>query len=312
MNKNIVVIGSSNVDFFMKMERLPRLGETVTDCKFMQVFGGKGANQAVGAARAGGKVTFVNCVGDDNFADLMIDNFSKDGINTDFIFREKDIACGAALIMIDSLGNNYLSVAPGANYRLKNTHIDKVRNIIHDASIVLLQYEVLPETLKYIIDVCHEMKKKVVLNLAPTRPIEDKYLGKISILVVNEIEAEFLTGSKVEIQEEIEAAAESLLQRGIETVIITLGKEGSYISTRHYREKVPAFKVVAQDTTAAGDVYCGSLCVALTEGKNLKEAVRFASAASAISVTRLGAQPSAPARQEIETFLSLNPAPSLI
>ena len=306
MTSNIVVIGSSNVDFFMKMDRLPRLGETVTDCTFMQVFGGKGANQAVGAARAGGKVTFVNCAGDDKFADLMIDNFKQDGMNTDFVFREKDIASGAALIMIDSQGNNYLSVAPGANYRLKKFHIDKAKHVIRDAAIILLQYEILPETLEYIIDVCHDLGKKVVLNLAPARTIEDIYLGKISILVVNEVEAEFLTGKKVTTSDEIETAAASLLKKGIETVIITLGKEGSYIATGEYREQIPAYRVEAKDTTAAGDVYCGSLCVALVEGKSLSEAVRFANAASAISVTRLGAQPSAPTRQEIEEFLKIS------
>ncbi len=176
MTNNIVVIGSSNVDFIMKMERLPKVGETVTDSIFMQVFGGKGANQAVGAARAGGKVTFVSCVGDDKFADLMIENFKQDGINTDFVFKEKDVATGAALIMIGSKGNNYISVAPGANYRLSKSHIDKITGIIRNADIILLQYEILPETLKYVIDVCHGLKKRVVLNLAPARPIEDKYL----------------------------------------------------------------------------------------------------------------------------------------
>ena len=304
MSDNIIVIGSSNVDFFMKMDRLPRLGETVTDCTFMQVFGGKGANQAVGAARAGGKVTFVNCVGDDQFADLMVKNFRNDGINTDYIFREKDIASGAALIMIDSQGNNYLSVAPGANYRLKKSHIDMVKDVIRDAAIVLLQYEVLPETLEYIIEVCHALGKQVVLNLAPARPIRDDFLKKISILVVNEVEAEFLTGKNVSSPEEVEQAASVLLVKGIETVIITLGREGSYIATNDTKEKIPAFTVEALDTTAAGDVYCGSLCVALVEGRSLQEAVRFAGAAAAISVTRLGAQPSAPTRKGIELFIN--------
>lgn len=304
MTNNIIVIGSSNVDFFMKMERLPKLGETVTDCTFMQVFGGKGANQAVGAARAGGKVTFVNCVGDDQFAGIMIDNFRKDGINTECVFREKDIASGAALIMIDSRGNNYLSVAPGANYRLKKSHIDKAKDVIRDAEVVLLQYEVLPETLEYIIKVCHGLGKKIVLNLAPARPIGEEYLKKISILIVNEVEAEFLTGRNVSSSDEVEEAAAALVDIGIETVIITLGKEGSYIAAPGKKVKIPAFRVVAQDTTAAGDVYCGSLCVALVEGKSLSEAVRFANAASAISVTRLGAQPSAPTRKEIESFLN--------
>lgn len=304
MPNNIVVIGSSNVDFFMTMDRLPKLGETVTDCTFKQVFGGKGANQAVGAARAGGNVTFVNCVGDDQFSGLMIENFRKDGISTDYVFREKDIASGAALIMIDSHGNNYLSVAPGANYRLKKPHIDRAKDVINDAAIVLLQYEVLTETLEYIIEVCHSLGKKVMLNLAPARPIGEEYLKKISILVVNEVEAEFLTGQGVSSAEDIEKAASALLAKGIETVIITLGKEGSYVATIGAREKIPAFRVEARDTTAAGDVYCGTLCVALVKGKSLHEAVRFAGAAAAISVTRLGAQPSAPAREEIESFIN--------
>jgi ribokinase len=303
MTRNIVVIGSSNVDFIMKMERLPKVGETVTDSVFVQVFGGKGANQAVGAARAGGNVTFVSCAGNDKFSDLMIESFNKDGIKTDYVFREKDIATGAALIMIGSKGSNYISVAPGANYRLSKSHIDKIREIICNASIVLLQYEILPETLKYIIDICHGLEKRILLNLAPAKPIEDIYLERISILVVNEVEAEFLTGKKVTTSKEIESAATSLLGKGIKTVIITLGEEGSYIAAPDYREKIPAFRVKAVDTTAAGDIYCGSLCVALVEGKSLPEAVRFAGAASAISVTRLGAQPSAPTRKEIESFL---------
>jgi len=303
MTSNIVVIGSSNVDLIMKMERLPKVGETVTDSVFMQVFGGKGANQAVGAARAGGKVTFVSCLGDDKVADLMIENFKHDGINTDFVFKEKEVATGAALIMIGSKGSNYISVAPGANYRLTKSHIDKITGVIQNAAIVLLQYEILPETLKYIIDVCHGLKKRVVLNLAPAKPIEDKYLEKLSILVVNETEAEFLTGTKVTTSNEIEVTAATLLKKGIGTVIITLGEEGSYIATHDYREKINAFRVKAVDTTAAGDIYCGSLCVALTEGKSLPDAVRFAGAASAISVTRMGAQPSAPTREEIELFL---------
>jgi ribokinase len=304
MNNNFVVIGSSNVDFIMKMERLPRVGETITDSVFMQVFGGKGANQAVGAARAGGKVTFVSCVGDDNNADLMIESFKKDGINVDFVFKENGVATGAALIMIGSKGKNYISVAPGANYRLSKSHIDLARATIENASIILLQYEIVPETLQYIINICHGLNKKVVLNLAPARPIGYDTLEKIGILVVNETEAEFLTGKNVSTAGEIETAATFLLKKGIETVIITLGEGGSYIATKDCRKKINAFQVTAVDTTAAGDVYCGSLCVALVEEKSLQDAVRFASAAAALSVTRLGAQPSAPDRREIESFLA--------
>ena len=152
MKKTITVIGSSNVDMIMKMEKLPRLGETVTDAEFFQVYGGKGANTAVGAARAGGNVNFVNCVGDDIFSDPMVENFRKDGINTEFVFKEKGISSGTALIMIGGKGDNYLSVSPGANYRLTPDYIDKADKAIAESDIIIIQNEILPETIKYIID----------------------------------------------------------------------------------------------------------------------------------------------------------------
>ena len=303
MSKNIVVIGSSNIDLIMKMERVPKLGETVTEGEFSQVFGGKGANQAVGAARTGGQVTFVSCVGDDAFGTQMIEGFNNDGINTEFVTIEQDVASGTALIMIDSEGQNAISVAPGANSRLKEHHIDRASMAISQAEIVLFQYEILPESLEYAIHKCHELGERIALNLAPARPISDEALSKLSILIVNEIEAEFLTGLPADSPENISKIANALLEKGIETVIITLGKEGSYIAQKGHSEMVAAYEVEAVDTTAAGDIYCGSLCTALVEGKTMAEAVRFASAAAAISVTRLGAQPSAPSREEIEDFM---------
>ncbi len=160
MKKTITVIGSSNVDMIMKMEKLPRLGETVTDAEFFQVYGGKGANTAVGAARAGGNVNFVNCVGDDIFSDPMVENFRKDGINTEFVFKEKGISSGTALIMIGGKGDNYLSVAPGANYRLTPDYIDKADKAIAESDIIIIQNEILPETIKYIIDKAHHWGKR--------------------------------------------------------------------------------------------------------------------------------------------------------
>lgn len=306
MNKTITVIGSSNIDMIMKMNNLPRLGETVTDAEYFQVYGGKGANTAVGAARAGGNVFFVNCVGDDIFSEPMVENFKKDGINTDFVFREKGISSGTALIMIGGKGDNYLSVAPGANYRLTADYIDKARKAIENAEMIIVQNEIPIETIRYIIDMASSHGKKILYNYAPAKPFPGINFEKIEFLVVNETEAEFLSGQKVETDSEIEKAARILVDKGATNVIITLGARGSYINSENLKIYLPAFKVDAIDTTAAGDIYCGSLAVALTEGKNLKEAVRFAGAASAISVTRLGAQPSAPLRNEIEKFLLQN------
>ena len=194
MKKTITVIGSSNIDMIMKMEKLPRLGETVTDAEFFQVYGGKGANTAVGAARAGGSVSFVNCVGDDIFSDPMVENFRKDGINTDFVFKEKGISSGTALIMIGGKGDNYLSVAPGANYRLTAGYIDKAVRAVEEAGIILIQNEIPAETIKYIIDKAFSMGKNILYNFAPAKPIFDIEWKKIHYLVVNETEAEFLSG----------------------------------------------------------------------------------------------------------------------
>ncbi len=304
MKKNIVVIGSSSVDYIMKMSRLPGVGETITDAVFMETFGGKGANQAVGAARAGGDVCFVNCVGDDDSSRRMVEHFRNEGINADFVFEEKGISCGKALVMIGEQGANYLSVAPGANYRLTTQHIDKVDALIKNASMVVLQFEILPETLKYILGVCGRHNTRVMWNYAPARDFDKSYLRKVTILVVNEVEAGMLSGINVAAEDSVELASKKLLSFGCETVIITLGAQGSYVASSGIGEWIPAFKVEALDTTAAGDVYCGCLAVALSEGRTLSDSARFATAAAAICVTRLGAQPSAPFRNEIDAFRS--------
>jgi len=303
VNNSILVIGSTNVDFLIKTEKLPALGETVTDGIFLQNFGGKGANQAVGAARAGGNVTFVTCLGSDRYADELIENFKNDGIDTSFVFKEEGIATGSALIMLDKIGNNYLSVAPGSNYRMTSAHIDKAIEAFEDAEIIVLQMEIPFETNEYIFRLAAEHKKKILFNMAPARPFDYSLLKNVYTFVVNEIEASMVTGLKVETEEEIIAAARELIKKGPEIVIITLGSKGAFVAAKEKHEFLPAFIVDAIDTTAAGDVYCGSLAVALVEGKSISEAIRFAAAASAICVTRLGAQPSAPKRNEIEEFL---------
>jgi ribokinase len=304
--KKIVVIGSSNVDLIMKMDHLPEKGETVTDAEFFQVYGGKGANQAVAAARAGGNVAFVSCVGEDAYTPQMVVNYIRDGIDTSFIFPENGVASGHALIMIGGQGMNYISVAPGANYLLTPGKIHEAMPLLEEAAMIVMQYEIPEETIKYSIDLANKKGIPVMWNVAPARAFDFSYIPKVNILVLNEVEAGFLAGMEVNNEQDAEIAAARLVKTGVEKVIITLGSKGAFMLTKSEKVSVPAFKVEAIDTTAAGDTFCGSLAVAIVEGKPMEEALRFASAAAAISVTRMGAQPSAPFRKEIEEFILRN------
>lgn len=303
MKAPIVVVGSSNVDLIMKMDRLPKRGESVTDAEFMQTYGGKGANQAVAAAKAGGEVAFVNCVGDDSYGRQVIANLQQAGIDTRYVFTESQTATGTALIMIGGSGENYLGVAPGANYHLDPARVAQANDLITTAGMVLVQYEITPETLEYTIDLAHQAGCPVLFNLAPPRPVNKEILGKVNFLVVNETEAAFLCGFPVDHEEQAWKAVDTLKASGVGTVILTLGARGCLYASDQARGRVPAFPVQAVDTTAAGDVFCGTLVVSLVEGIQIEEGLRFASAAAAITVTRMGAQPSIPSRAEIEKFL---------
>jgi ribokinase len=304
MAGRVVVVGSSNVDLVMKLPRLPRVGETVTDGVFAQVFGGKGANQAVGAARAGGDVAFVSSVGDDAYGSQVIESLKADGIDTRFVFEETGVATGTALIMVGGEGHNCIAVAPGANYRLTPLHVDRAREALAGAAVIGTQCEIPPDTLDRVIALGAELGKPVLLNLAPARAVSDASLARLAVLAVNETEAEFLTGRPVASEADVETVADALRAKGPRTVVLTLGARGAYVAGEGVKALVPGFPVEAVDTTAAGDVHCGALAVALVEGRPLLEAVRFANAAAAISVTRLGAQPSAPGRAEIDALLA--------
>ncbi len=304
MGGTVVVVGSSNVDLIMKMARLPKPGETVTNAVFAQTFGGTGANQAVAAARAGARVVFVSCVGGDAYGTQVVHNLERDGIDTRFVFVEPEVATGTALIMIGDQGQNCISVAPGANGRLTPAHVDRAREAIAEASCLITQCEIPSETVAHVVELGASLGKPVVLNVAPARAVADATLAALSGLALNETEAEFLTGRPVRTATEIEAAAAALLAKGPRTVLLTLGARGAYLAVDEVRAMVPAFAVEAVDTTAAGDVHCGAFVVARVEGRSIVESVRFANAAAALSVTRLGAQPSAPARAEIEALLA--------
>ncbi|MGB3780962.1 MAG: ribokinase, partial [Tunicatimonas sp.] len=232
MSKKIVVIGSSNVDLIMKMERLPERGETITDADFVQTYGGKGANQAVAAARAGGHVVLVNCVGDDVYTPPMVQNFRDDGIDTQYVFSETGVASGHALVMIGDGGNNYLSVAPGANYRLTPEKLaSEAPNVLDDAAMVLMQYEIPADTIKYVLEQAQAQNIPVLWNFAPARSFDLSYLSKVHTLVVNEVEAEFLVDEKVTSAADAERVAQQLLERGVQQVVVTLGERGAFFAS---------------------------------------------------------------------------------
>ena len=302
MKPNLVVIGSSNTDMIIKLDRIPRPGETVLGGEFVTAAGGKGANQAVGAARAGGCVTFVARIGSDVFGDQAIAGFQEDDINVEYVFRDKKTPSGVALIFVAKDGENSIAVASGANARLSPADIKKARKAIAKASAVIMQLETPLETVQCAVDLAFKSGVPVILNPAPAQELPNALLEKVSILTPNESEAELLTGCKITDDTSAGKAASRLLGRGIKTVIITLGPAGAFIATKEQQQRIPAFKVKAVDSTAAGDIFNGALSVALGEGKSLADAVRFANAAAAISVTRLGAQPSAPSRREIDSF----------
>ena len=298
----IAVIGSANVDFIMQVERLPDAGETVTDGVFQQTFGGKGANQAVAAARAGGRVTFVTGLGDDAYAPVMRENFQRDGIETDRILMQSGTACGSALIMFDRQGHNYLAVAPGANYALTPATIDACADVIGGAEMLILQMEIPTPAILRALEIAHDTGTPVLFNYAPVRDQSVPISAQIQTLVVNENEAMALTGLAVDTPEQAAVAAQALRMRGPSLVVLTLGASGAYADCADFSGLVPAFAVTPVDTTAAGDVFCGAFAVALREGRPLPQAVRFANAASAVSVTRSGAQPSIPTRAAIHAL----------
>jgi len=306
MNKKIVVIGSSNIDLIMKMDNLPKPGETITEASFMQVYGGKGANQAVAAARAGGNVTFINCVGNDAYTPQMLENFKADNINTEFVFKDNNSASGHALIMIDSRGENFISVAPGANATLTPDKIDNAKTSIEEAAILIMQYEIPLKTIEYVLDIAQEYSIPVLWNFAPAQKFDIEYLKKTEILVVNETEASFIVDVEVSDRVTAEKAVYKLRELGSKLVILTLGVNGVIYCNENGIAHVPAFKVIAEDTTGAGDTFCGSFAVAYVENKSLKEAITFSSAAAALAVTCMGAQPSIPKRSEIDAFMVKN------
>ena len=301
----IIVAGSSNIDMTAYVKTLPRPGETIGDGRFLQANGGKGANQAVAAARLGGDVVFLTCVGDDLQGRMLKEIFALDGIHTEHMKFSANSPTGTALIFVADDGENCIAVAPGANGEMLPEDIDAVADVFSEASWLLLQLEVPLQTVYHAVDVAFAKGIRVILNPAPiSGAIPQEVLHKLWLITPNETEAEKLTGIKIDSAEDAFRASEVLLAQGVQNVIVTLGSSGSVICSASCREFVPARKVEAVDTVGAGDVYNGALVTALSEGKSLPDAARFATLASSIAVTRPGAQTGVPHRPEVDALLA--------
>ena len=300
----IVVVGSSNTDMVVKGRRLPGPGETVKGGQFVMAAGGKGANQAVAAARLGAQVTLVAKVGADVFGDQAIAGYQKDGISTDFIFRDPASHTGIALILVDDKGENLISVASGANNALMPQDVEKAAERIRSADVVVLQLEIPLETVEFTARLAAEAGVPVILDPAPApdAPLDRTLLQYVSYLKPNETEAERLTGIAVTDEASARKAADKLLQNGAHNAIVTLGAKGALWASAGQSGFVPGCRVEAIDSTAAGDAFSGGLACALARGMSLEESVRYASCVGALSVTRLGAQPSLPTEEEVRKF----------
>lgn len=299
MKPKIVVVGSSNTDMVIKTKQIPAPGETVLGGTFFMNAGGKGANQAVAAVRLGGTVSLICKTGNDIFGKEAIASFKKENINTNFIFTNGKEPSGIALITVDENAQNSIVVAPGANAALNVGDIEEIEDFIVQAEIILMQLEIPLSTVVHVAEFAAANEIPVILNPAPACELPDELLKNISIITPNENEAEKLTGITVTDIRTAEQAAKSVYDRGVETVIVTLGAEGALLLNRDSVVHIAGYKVNPVDTTAAGDIFNGALAVALSEKKSLEEAIDFACKAASISVTRLGAQASAPYRHEI-------------
>lgn len=299
----LVVLGSINADHILNLEHFPTPGETVTGQEYQVAFGGKGANQAVAAGRSGADIAFIACVGNDDTGSRVCKQLASDNIDTSRISSIKDASTGVALIFVNGAGENVIGIHAGANGALTPSLVADQNQKIADASALLMQLESPLESVLAAAKIAHQNQTKVVLNPAPACELSDELLGLVDMITPNETEAEKLTGVRVENDDDAAVAAKALHAKGIQTVIITLGSRGVWLSENGKGQRVPGFKVKAVDTIAAGDTFNGALVTALLEEKSMNEAIRFAHAAAAIAVTRKGAQPSVPWRHEIDEFL---------
>ncbi|HQV71011.1 MAG TPA: ribokinase [Thermoflexales bacterium] len=295
----IIEVGSLNMDLVVRMPQIPKPGETLLGGTFATFPGGKGANQAVAAARLGAQVSMIGRVGNDAFGRELLDVLQKDGIDTRFVSVDASHATGVALIEVDAQGMNSIAVASGANFALTAKHVADAISQTENFDVLVMPLETPLDTIYAAARAAKQKNARVILNPAPAQKLGADLLGMVDVIVPNEHEATFITGIALEGEQSYRAAAQALRQMGAKSVILTLGSAGAFVLDGTREELVPAQKVQAVDTTAAGDCFTGGLAVGLAEGKSLGDAARFASAAAAISVTRHGAQPSMPYRSEV-------------
>ncbi|WP_211824178.1 ribokinase [Kistimonas asteriae] len=305
-SKKILVLGSVNADHLVRVPRLPKPGETVAGKDYEVIPGGKGANQAVACARLGGQTAFIACVGDDAFGTDMIQRFQADGIDTQAVCQIADQTTGVALICVDNQAENCIVIAPGANAKLTTSRVQAQHALIADSDYLLMQLETPLDGLLEAVEIAHNADVKVVLNPAPAKALPDELLLRIDMITPNQTEAELLTGIPVNDVVGAAEAAGKLHAMGITTVVITLSSQGVWISEKGNGRLVEGYSVTPVDTTAAGDTFNGAMLVALAQGESLDKAANFANAAAALSVTRHGAQPSIPSREDVEQLVADN------
>lgn len=298
LNK-IVVVGSCNTDMVVTTDQLPKPGETVLGRNFKMFSGGKGANQAVAAARLGGNVSFVAKTGDDLFGRQSIEKYKEEGIDVRHIFLDPLLPTGVALITVDQNGENCIAVASGANAALESTHIENAKEIIENAAIVLMQLEIPIETVEYAARLAYKNGVKVILNPAPAVLLSDELLKCLYAIIPNKTEAEILSGIKISDWDSAKKAANVISSKGVDIVVITLGENGAFIKDGIKYYDIPGNNIDVIDTTAAGDTFCGAFCVAISEGLPIQDAAILANKAASIAVSRSGAQSSIPRREEI-------------
>ncbi len=299
----LVVLGSINVDHIVNLEQFPRPGETVTGRQYQVAFGGKGANQAVAAGRSGADIAFIACVGQDDMGERIRQQLAEDGIDVTPLAAIKGESTGVALIFVNAEGENSIGIYSGANAALTPDRVEQHHQVIAGADALLMQLESPLDSVLAAAHIARQNQTQVILNPAPAMVLSDELLSLVDIITPNETEAQTLTGVTVKTDDDAAKAAKVLHDKGIGSVLITLGQRGVWLSEHGKGQRIPGFRVEAVDTIAAGDTFNGALITALLENTTMTESVRFAHAAAAIAVTRHGAQPSVPWREEIDHFL---------